>query len=193
MTARAENGHGNLWRLIGWGGAAAVLALPLIAMQVTDAVKWSAIDFITMGVMLGLAGLTIELLVRMSGSIAYRLGAVLAVAAAFLLVWVNLAVGFLASETNAANLVFLAILAVAILGSVGGGFRATGMARAMVATAVAQVLIGLVAIPAGWASPGQEGLYEVAMGTTLFTALWLVSAGLFRRAAGGQAPATATS
>jgi hypothetical protein len=185
MTAVGGRG-GNLWRVIGWGGAAALLSLPWIGMQVSDEVNWTATDFITMGAMLGVAGLAIEVLVRMNGNLAYRLGAVLAVATAFLLVWVNLAVGFLGSEKNASNLVFLAVLSVALIGATVARSHAAGMARVMVMTAAVQVLIGLVAIPAGWASPGSEGLYEVAMGTTLFTALWLAAAYLFRRAAGAS-------
>jgi len=35
----------------------------------------------------------------------------------------------------------------------------------------------------GWASPGSEGVYEVVLGTGLFTPLWLLSAWLFRKAA----------
>jgi hypothetical protein len=48
---------------------------------------------------------------------------------------------------------------------------------------VAQVLAGAIGLAAGWASPGADGPYEVAMGTGLFGALWLFAAALFRKAA----------
>jgi hypothetical protein len=175
-TSRERNGFS--WRLVGWAIPLSILLLPLIAH-----LPWTLSDFIVMGVLLGSVGLLIELAVRASPNGWYRAGAGLAVAAAFLLIWVNLAVGFLGSENNPANLMFLAVLAVAAVGGVVGGFRPAGMGRAMLAAAAAQVLVGAIGLAAGLASPGNDGIYEVVMGTGLFTSLWLASAWLFRKAA----------
>lgn len=173
--------RGIPWRMVGWGGVAILLLLPLVANA-----PWTLSDFIVMGVLLGGAGLMIELAVRASSSLAYRAGAGLAVAASFLLIWVNGAVGFLGNEDNIANLIFAGVLLIAVLGSVLAGFRAAGMAKAMFATAAAQTLVGVIALAAKLGSPGDAGLYEAVMGTSLFAALWLLSAGLFRKAAGDQ-------
>jgi hypothetical protein len=182
-TARDRRSEGR-WRLLGWGGAAALLCLPLVA-----GAPWTGADFMVMGAMLGSAGLGLELAARASGDNFYRAGAGAAILAAFLLVWVNLAVGFLGDEANPANLIFALVLAIAILGSVLAGLRAAGMARAMAATAAAQALAGAIALAAGLGSPGSDGPYEIAMGTSVFTALWLVAAGLFRKAAANRARA----
>lgn len=188
MTDKIIDGgrRGIPWRIVGWGGAAFLLLLPLIANA-----PWTLSDFIFMGVLFGVAGLVLELAVRASGNIAYRAGVGMAVAATFLLIWVNGAVGFLGDEGNPANLIFFGVIAIAILGSFIAGFRAAGMARAMFATAAAQLLVGVIALAAGLGSPGYEGLYEAVMGTTVFTALWLISAWLFHKAAGKQTPAVA--
>jgi hypothetical protein len=189
MTANTHDIDGRRgfpWRLLGWGGAAFALLIPLIAHA-----PWTLADFFVMGVLIGSAGLVLELAVRASGNIAYRAGAAVAVAGAFLLIWVNLAVGFLGSEDNPANLMFLGVLGTAMVGSLLARFQPAGMARALVATGAAQLLVGTIGLAGGYASPGYEGLYEVAVGTSLFGALWLFSAWLFRRAAGKQAPAVA--
>ena len=41
-------------RIVGWATAAFLLALPAIAMQLTDEVRWTALDFVVWGAMLGL-------------------------------------------------------------------------------------------------------------------------------------------
>jgi hypothetical protein len=155
-----------------------ILLLPLVT-----GADWTLFDYIVAGALLGGAGLVLELVVRASGSLAYRAGAGLAVAAAFLLVWVNGAVGFLGNEDNPANLMFAGVIAIAVLGSVIGGFKAKGMAWAMFVAAAAQVSVGVIAWTQGWTSPGDAGLYEVVMGTSIFSALWLLSGGLFWKAA----------
>ncbi len=170
--------EGNLWRVLMWGGAATLLALPLIFHA-----PWTLSDFVIAGGMLAVAGAVVELAMRAPGGLAYKGGAIMAVAASILLFWVNGAVGFLGDEGNPANLVFLGVIAIAVGGAVLGRFKPMGMARAMFAAAAAQVLIGVVAIPLGWASPGGAGLYEVVMGTSLFAVLWLIAFGLFRKAA----------
>lgn len=179
MTSGAEDEPvGVPWRTIGWGGAAFLLLLPWAANA-----PWTLSDFVMMGALVGGAGLALELAVRASGNRACRAGAAIAVAAAFLLIGVNGAVGFFGDEDNPANAMFLGVLAVALLGSLFAGFQPAGMARAMFAAAAAQLAVGMIGLAAGLGSPGHAGLYEAAMGTSVFTALWLLSAGLFRKAA----------
>jgi hypothetical protein len=169
------------WRLIGWGVPVVLLLLPLIA-----GAPWTGSDYATAGALFLVAGLTIELAMRSSRDGAFRAGAGIAVAAAFLLLWVNLAVGFLGDEGNRANLLFVLVIALALAGGMVARFRAAGLARAMFVTAAAQVLVGMVALGAGWATPGRAGLYEVVLGTGLFTALWLAASWLFARSARGR-------
>lgn len=173
----------NWLRVIGWGGAVVLLILPLIAMRYTSEVNWTLTDFLVMGALLGSAGLVLELATRRSGNLAYRFASAFAVASAFLLVWVNGAVGFFGDEGNPANLMFLGVIMVAIAGAVFVRARAAGMAKAMVVTAAAQLLTGIVGYAAGWASPGAQGVFEVVMGSGLFTSLWLFSAFLYAKAA----------
>ena len=94
---------------------------------------------------------------------------------------------FLESEDNPANILFLLVLGIAIVGSIVTRLRPAPMVRTMLAAAVVQILVATTALAAGWASPGWAGVYEVAMGSTLFGGLWLISAALFRNAAKDEA------
>ena len=178
MNARTDAREAFPWRILGWGTAACLLLLPLVA-----GAPWTPSDYIVAACMLGSVGLVIELAVRASASWSYRAGAACAIGAAVLLFWVNGAVGFLGDEDNPANLVFAAVIATAAIGAALARFRPAGMARAMFAAAALQVLIGVVALAAGLGSPGAAGIYEAVLGTTLFATLWLIAAALFRKAA----------
>ncbi len=182
------------WRRTGWpivvGGAAALMLLPLAAMQVTDAVDWDAADFAIFGVMLGTVGCTYLLAARMTGNGAYRAAVGVALMAAFILVWMNLAVGIIGSEDNPANLIYGGVLAVGITGAFVARFQPPGMARALTATALAQLSVVVTALIAGWGLPA-SGTLELMGLNGSFAALWLLSACLFRRAAWAQAPASA--
>lgn len=162
------------WRIAVWGSAACLLLLPLVAMQFTDEVNWDETDFIVFGVMLLAACGTYELAARMTGNNAYRAAVGIAVVAAFLLVWMNLAVGVIGNENNPLNLMYGGVLVVGFAGALVARFRPQGMALAMVAMAVAQVLVAVTAQVAGhftWPL------------TVIFAAAWLASAQLFRKAA----------
>ncbi|KQM62243.1 MULTISPECIES: hypothetical protein [unclassified Sphingomonas] len=163
---------------LGWAGAAALLAVPFLA-----GAPWSPADYVLAAVMLGIAGGAIELGHRASTGLAYRMGTVIAVAAAFLLVWINLAVGFFGSEDNAVNAVFGLVLLVAVGGTLLARLRAGGVARAMTAAAATQLAIGVTGIAAGWAGPGIFGVRQTLGGTAFFCILWLTSAALFAGAA----------
>ena len=164
--------------MAGWGGVAFILLLPLIT-----GAPWTLSDYVAMGVMLGITGLLVELSVRASGDAAYRAGALVAVVAGFLLVWVNLAVGFLGSEDNPANMLFGGVIVTALLGAIIARFRPAGMASAMFVATGVQLLVGVAALVGGLGSAGPQGLYEAVMGTTVFGALWLIAGWLFSKSA----------
>ena len=178
MAGHAERveARGNRLRPWVWSGAAALLALPAIAMRFrASGVDWSAMDFLVFGAMLATACGLYELATRMSGDIRYRAAAIIAVATGFLTVWVNLAVGMIGSEGNAFNLLFAGVLAVAVVGTAFARLRAPGTARAMLATAFAQALVVAVAFAIGNDPRG-------AVFSALFVAPWLLSSALFRHA-----------
>jgi hypothetical protein len=70
-----------------------LLLIPLIAMQFTNEVNWSAFDFLIMGILLLGTGLVCELILRRVTSTPNRIILCLAVLAALVLVWMELAVG----------------------------------------------------------------------------------------------------
>jgi hypothetical protein len=166
-----------------WGAAALLLLLPLVAMQVTDEADWDLADFVTFGAMLVTAGGAYELAARQTGNHAYRAAVGVALVTAFILVWMNLAVGIIGTENNSANLMYGGVLAVAIAGAIIARFQPHGMAHAMVATALAQVFVAVIALTAGLGFTGRGGLGEILILTGFFTALWLVCALLFQRVA----------
>ncbi|MCG8607827.1 hypothetical protein MJD09_22935 [bacterium] len=188
MTGNTENGggrRGSRWRIAAWAAAALILLLPLFAMQVTDQVVWDVADFAVFGALLVGAGVTYELAARMTGNTAYRSAVGVALAAAFILVWVNGAVGIIGPEDNDANLMYGGVLTVGIIGAIIARFQPHGMARALFATALAQALVAVIALIAGLGSPGNGSLEIVAL-NGFFVALFVGSALLFQKAARGR-------
>lgn len=165
---------------------AGVLLLPLIAMQFTDEVAWDGTDFAVAGILLFGAGLTYVWVAGKGSAVVYRIAVGVAVAAALLLVWMNLAVGLIGNEGNPANLLYLGVLAVGIIGAIIARFRPLGMTRALFATALAQAAVAAIALIAG-ASKSSVG--EILMLNGFFVVLFLGSAWLFRNAARQQTPA----
>ena len=188
MAGNAKNSggrRGSRWRIAVWAVAVAlILLLPLLAMQVTDEVVWDLADFAIAGALLFGAGLTYELVARKMGSIAYRAAVGIAVATALLLVWMNLAVGIIGNEDNDANLMYIGVLAVGLIGALIARFQPRGMARALFATALALMLVAVIALLAGLSSPG-NGPLEIVAVNGFFVALFVGSALLFRKAARG--------
>jgi len=185
MMAKADQHGGRRgipWRLLGWGAAGALLLAPAIAKQFTHEVSWSAFDFAFAAAMLGVVGLGLELAFR-SGNVDFRVAAAIALALGFVTIWFTGAAGVIGSEGDGANLLFGGVLAVALVGALLARFRAAGMAWAMGAAAVAQVLVPVVAAAADLSPPSLVWAPEVLILTAAFTALWLASAWLFRRAA----------
>ncbi|MEO5565918.1 MAG: hypothetical protein ABIR05_04600 [Luteimonas sp.] len=167
---------GNRLRGVIWGGAAALFLVPLVAMQFTDEVAWTVADFVFCAVMLGLACGAYELGTRLSPNRWYRAGVAVAIVGGFMVVWVNAAVGMIGNEGNEYNLLFLGAILVGAAGALIAWFRAAGMARALYATAIAHGLVSGYALVAGWDPRG-------ALLSLVFVLPWLLSAGLFQKAA----------
>ncbi|MEM7086114.1 MAG: hypothetical protein AAF489_08025 [Bacteroidota bacterium] len=72
-----------------------LLLVPFIAMQFTDEVRWAPLDFVIAGLLLFGTGLFIELVLRKTKKFNFRMIAIIAIVALFLLVWAELAVGIL--------------------------------------------------------------------------------------------------
>jgi hypothetical protein len=178
MTAASR--FWNVWRILGWGAAAMLLLLPLVAMRFTQEVNWTASDFVFAGVLIASVGGGFELAVRLSGNRAYRMAAGIGLAGIFLMVWINGAVGIVANENQPANLMIFAVVLVGMTGALAARLRPHGMAQTLAAMAVAQTVIAAI-VPAA-------GLDLKALPLCLFFAgLWLISAMLFRKAAIEQA------
>jgi len=171
---------GSPWRIAGWGTAVLILLLPLVAMRFGDEVNWTESDFIFAGIMIGGTGALFELTVRMSRNHAYRAGVGFALAASFLTVWATGAVGMIGDEGDPYNLLFIAVIGLALAGAIVTGFKAQGMAMTMATAATAQVIISVI----GMSADLRGGIFSACFG-----GIWLISAALFWKAARDEAAA----
>lgn len=161
-----------------------ILLVPLVAMQFSTEVNWSPGDFLVMGALISGTGLAYVWLSRNAPGIVYRLAAALAVGAAFLMIWANLAVGLIGSGPNPANLMYMAVIPVLIAGALLSRLGATGMERTMYAIVLLLALITGIALLTGMQrySGGSPG--EILGISGFFALLFLVAGLLFRNAAG---------
>ena len=162
-----------------------ILLIPLLAEW-----TWTLADFVIAGAFTFGTGLTYVLAASKAGNIAYRFAVGVALAAAFILVWVTGAVGIIGSEDNPANSMYFGVLAVGIIGAIVARFRPHGMARALFATALAQALVAVTVLIFGLGSPSSPPVEILAL-NGFFVALFLGSALLFRYAGREQTPADA--
>jgi hypothetical protein len=72
---------------------ALLLAVPYVAMLLTDEVNWTLLDFVAAGVLLFTAGMAYSLVARRARSTPQRFGLALLVLLVLGLVWAELAVG----------------------------------------------------------------------------------------------------
>ena len=181
--------HPDRWsrspgRLLLWAIPTILLIIPAVVMlRAAEGWLWTPSDFIfAAGLLYGTTGL-VDLAIRKGGSMAYRFGAALAVLVSFLLVWINGAVGVIGDEGNPANLMFIAIILVALAGAVLARFAARGMAHATLLAGGLTAAIAVAAPVLGWGAdepPGTVGLTILIAG---FAAIWGLSAALFAKAA----------
>lgn len=165
---------------------ALMLILPWVAMQFSSEVNWNFSDFVVAGLLLFGSGLTYELTARRNKNGSYRAALGIAVAAALMLVWINLAVGIVGNEDNPVNLIYFAVPVVMIGAALHGRLRPQGLARALWATALAQVLVCIITLLVSKTRLDSTEILTVIALNSFFAALFITSAWLFRRAGHGD-------
>lgn len=155
----------------------------LLMVPVALRFPWSLGDFIIMGILLFGTGLAYILVSSRAESLTYKAAVALGAGTAFLLVWVNGAVGIIGSEDNPANLLYAGVLLIGLFGSLFARFRPRGMSYVMYAAAVAQMLVPIAAL-IFWRSTLDEppSLAGVFVLNAFFAGLFALSGALFRRA-----------
>jgi hypothetical protein len=101
-----------------------------------------------------------------------------------LLGWVNGAVGIIGSEDNDANLLYFGVLTIGAIGALIVRLKPRGMAHVLLATALAQTVVAVIALVGQLGSP-YSGPLEIVSINGFFVALFVASAVLFWKAARG--------
>jgi hypothetical protein len=180
----------NKVRLVVWAIVVAlILSLP-VAMQFrpfADEVQWN--EAIVYAVIFLLPGAIYELWQWLKArTIVYRFAFAVGLAAALFLGWVNGAVGIIGSENQSANLMYGAVFAVGLIGSLLARFKPRGMAYTLFVAAIVQILVPVMALvispEVSW---GNAGIIGVFIFNSLFALMFAVSGLLFRQASGTSA------
>lgn len=117
---------------------------------------------------------------------AYLAAAALALGAVLLLGWGVAAMGVIGAEGDPFDLLYIAVLAVGVVGALVARFQPQGMVRVLVAMAVAQAVIAVTALLMGKHEVPVSSVAEILGLNAFFAALFVGSAWLFQRAARSQ-------
>ncbi len=113
----------------------------------------------------------------------YRFATILALATAFILVWLIGAVGVIGVAGDPFDLMYFGVLAVGLIGAIAARLQPHGMARALFTTAFAQALVAFVALIVGKHQSSVSSVPEILILNGFFIALFLGSARRFGTAA----------
>ncbi|HUF73311.1 MAG TPA: hypothetical protein VMR74_10480 [Gammaproteobacteria bacterium] len=165
-----------------------ILIVPLVANQTVEGFDWGLFDFVVIGAVLFGTGLAYHLVASRLNAITYRVAVGLALAAAFVLFWMNAAAGIIGGPNeDLANLLYVGgVLAVGFIGALLARLRPRGMAWALFAMALTQALVAGVALAAGWGAGEPVWPWGFAILTGIFVTIWVGSALLFLRASRDQ-------
>jgi hypothetical protein len=82
------------WRHVMWALFAAIVLAPLVAMQLTDEVRWNGFDFAAAAVLFFVLGISVELAFRAVSRPWLRAAVIVALVAGGALIWADAAVQF---------------------------------------------------------------------------------------------------
>jgi hypothetical protein len=164
-----------------------ILLVPLTAMQFTDEVDWNVTDFIIVGALLFGTGTSYVLITRYMWNMVYKAAVALALGSTLFMVWANLAVGLIGAGPNPGNLMYMGVVAVAVIGTFLSRFTPGGMERVMYAVVLALVLVAVIALLANMHEYPGSSVTEILTVNGFFAFLYVISGLLFRYVALEQA------
>lgn len=171
---------------------AAILMIPVVAMQVSEGWNWSGFDFVFAGTLIFGTGLAYLLISKIWPSTEYRIATGLALLTGFLLIWINSAVGIIGPEDNPANLMYGVVIAIGFFGAITTRLKPEGLSRVLWTMTLAQLLVPVIAFfvwkPTLTEAPGMLGVFVL---NTIFAILFAGSALLYRQSAGINVPKSA--
>ena len=175
-----------------WKGPALVTALilviPLLGNHFVEGWNWHPAAFVVLAALIFSIGFTYELVTRKRDAIAYRAAVGIAFTAAFLLAWGNLVQW---ADVNPDAVMYFGVPIVGLVGAAVARLRPNGMALALFATAIAQILVLAIVLVllilrnpqvTLWTPPELRGFAGNAFSALLFVG----SALLFRKAGRGE-------
>lgn len=122
----------------------------------------------------------------------YRLAIAVALATVLFLILGIGALGII-GDGGRSDRMYVGVLAVAAVGTVVARLRPRGMALALLATALAQVLVAVIALLAGLHREAGASVVDILGLTAMYAGLFCLSAWLFRRAAEQSSPKAVSS
>lgn len=160
----------------------AILLIPFLGMQFTGEVGWSLFDFIFAGTMIFGAGLFYKFITLKSNNLFYKVAIGFGILTGFMLIWSNMAVGIIGSADNPANLMYFAVIAVGLIGSLIARFDSKKMEKIMYGMAFTQALITIIILSLGLFQTPSNSLFQIIGVNGFFIVLFSVSGLLFRYA-----------
>ena len=166
-----------------WGIVVVLILMVFLATLFSNETQWN--EAVAYVIIISAVGGAYEMVAALKKrDKTYRLAFAFGFAGAFLLFWANGAVGIIGSEDNPANLLYGAVFAVGLVGSLLARFKPRGMAYTLFLATLTQILVPVFALfvwPAK-ASWGEAGVIGVFILNFILAMFFAVSALLFRRA-----------
>ena len=156
-----------------------VMLIPLCGALYIDDWHWGWRGFVVVGAFVFGSALVYQLAVRGTGNKSYRFAMGLAVATALVLTWNNFV---LAVDVSRGNFMYLGVVVVGFVGAAIARLRARGMAYALAAMTIAQILVPVIGLVFWKTGVAPEAVVPVIRLNAVFIVLLAISAFLFRRA-----------
>ncbi|MFN1835124.1 hypothetical protein AB2B38_007680 [Balneola sp. MJW-20] len=160
---------------------AVLLSIPLTVMQFTNEVVWSGSDFLIAGLLLFGAGAAYVLIRQRMDNSLYRIATGLGTAAMLFLLWSNGAVGLIGSENDPANLMYLGVIAVGLIGALISGLKPRGLSYTFFAMSVSLLIITVIALITGMQNLPGSSVNEILAVNGVFIVLFTLPAILYRK------------
>jgi len=158
-----------------------VIFAVLVGLTLAGKLDWGVMDFVFVTVIL-FGGLGAYRFVSGRGQgRTFHLAVAMSLATALSMIWVTLAVGIIGSEDNQANIMYVVVLGIGLLGSIIARFRAPGMKWTMVWVTIAQFAVTILAYTI-WKPETEEHVFSTVILNLCYVMLFLSSAVLFHRA-----------